>query len=197
MAGDAKELWEKYYILTMEMQKFLNRENIDEFLNIAEQRNVIFDRMQAAITPKDKETEEYKAFLAKLQPIAKDVLNRSKVWLARSKQRNVKVRSYTAYINNTRTPWRRFTGGFGSDRRALLISDSFGNAFLPYLLPYYGEVHMTDLRLSYYDVKEAGGTFRDLLALHEIDDVYIVLSTSNGVNSPNSQGALPKAILAE
>ena len=96
MAGDAKELWEKYYILTMEMQKFLNRENIDEFLSIAEQRNVIFDRMQAAITPKDKETEEYKAFLAKLQPIAKDVLDRSKVWLARSKQRNVKVRSYTA-----------------------------------------------------------------------------------------------------
>ena len=96
MAGDAKELWEKYYILTVEMQKFLNRENIDEFLNIAEQRNVIFDRMQAAITPEDKETEEYKAFLAKLQPIAKDVLDRSKVWLARSKQRNVKVRSYTA-----------------------------------------------------------------------------------------------------
>ena len=96
MAEDAKSLWEKYYILTLEMQKFLNRENIDEFLNIAEQRNVIFDRMQATITPKDKETQEYKDFLAKLQPIAKDVLDRSKVWLARSKQRNVKVRSYTS-----------------------------------------------------------------------------------------------------
>ena len=96
MADDAKALWEQYFVLTKEMQKFLDREDIDAFLDIAEQRNVIFDRMQAAITPKDKETEEYKAFLAKLQPIAKDVLDRSKVWLARSKQRNVKVRSYTA-----------------------------------------------------------------------------------------------------
>ena len=107
---------------------------------------------------------------------------------------NRRVGSYTAYINNTRTPWRRFTGGFGSARRALLISDSFGNAFLPYLLPYYGEVHMTDLRAAYYDPKEAGGTFRELLALHEIDDVYVVLSTSNGINSSNSLSAMPKAI---
>ena len=107
---------------------------------------------------------------------------------------NLKVRSYTAYINNTRTPWRRFESGFGSTRRALLLCDSFGNAFLPYLLPYYGEVHMTDLRTSYYDPAEAGGTFRELLAYHRIDDLYIVLSTSNGINSANSLSALPRQI---
>ena len=94
--------------------------------------------------------------------------------------------AYTGYINNTRTPWRRFVSGFGSERRALLIADSFGNVFLPYLLPYYGQVHMTDLRGSYFDEKEAGGTFAELLRYHEIDDVYIVLSTSNGINSKNS-----------
>ena len=43
-----------------------------------------------------EQTEEYKAFLTKLQPIAKDVMQRAQSWLARSKQRNVKVRSYTA-----------------------------------------------------------------------------------------------------
>ena len=53
---------------------------------------------------------------------------------------------------------------------------------------------MTDLRAAYYDPKEAGGTFRELLALHEIDDVYVVLSTSNGINSSNSLSAMPKAI---
>ena len=99
---------------------------------------------------------------------------------------NRKYTSYIAYINNTRTPWRRFTGGFGNQRRALLISDSFGNVFLPYLLPYYGEVHMTDLRDTYYDEKEAGGTFAELLSYHKVDDVYIVLSTANGINSYNS-----------
>ena len=96
MAKDANVLWEQYYVLTKEMQKFLDREDIDEFLNIAEQRNVIFDRMIAATTPDHKKTDEYKAFLAKLQPVAKDVKDRAQSWLARSKQRNVKVRSYTA-----------------------------------------------------------------------------------------------------
>ena len=99
---------------------------------------------------------------------------------------NYKSTTYTGYINNTRTPWRRFTSGYGSRRRALLISDSFGNVFLPYLLPYYGEVHMTDLRASYFKQSEAGGTFAELLKYHQIDDIYVVLSTSNGVNSKNS-----------
>ncbi|MDD6143195.1 MAG: DHHW family protein [bacterium] len=99
---------------------------------------------------------------------------------------NYKSNTYTAYINNSRQPWRRFETGFGSGRKALLISDSFGNVFLPYLLPYYGEVHMTDLRASYFDEQEAGGTFAELLRYHGIDDVYVVLSTSNGINSNNS-----------
>ena len=96
MVEDANALWEQYFVLTKEMQKFLDREDIDAFLDIAEQRNVIFDRMQEATTPEHKETDEYKAFLEKLQPIAKDVMNRAKSWLARSKQRNMKVCSYTA-----------------------------------------------------------------------------------------------------
>ena len=99
---------------------------------------------------------------------------------------NHEYRSYIAYINNTRLPWRRFTGGFGSQRKALLISDSFGNVFLPYLLPYYGEVHMTDLRDDYYDEELAGGTFAELVAYHQPDDIYVVLSTANGLNSHNS-----------
>ena len=99
---------------------------------------------------------------------------------------NKKYQTYIAYINNTRLPWRRFTGGFGNERKALLISDSFGNVFLPYLLPYYGEVHMTDLREDYFNEKDAGGTFRELMAYHDVDDVYVVLSTANGINSHNS-----------
>lgn len=99
---------------------------------------------------------------------------------------NPKYTTYIAYINNTRLPWRRFTGGFGNERKALLISDSFGNVFLPYLLPYYGEVHMTDLRDDYYDEDDAGGTFAELMAYHDVDDVYVVLSTANGINSYNS-----------
>ncbi len=99
---------------------------------------------------------------------------------------NKKYTSYIAYINNTRLPWRRFTGGFGNERKALLISDSFGNVFLPYMLAYYGEVHMTDLRDDYFSEKDAGGTFAELVAYHQPDDIYVVLSTANGLNSYNS-----------
>ena len=94
-----KALWEKYYVLTVEMQKFLDREDIDEFLDIAEQRNVIFDRMQAVTTPEDQETQAYQDFLARLKPVAKDVMGRANAWLVRSKQRNVRVRSYTPAAN--------------------------------------------------------------------------------------------------
>ena len=107
---------------------------------------------------------------------------------------NRSYHSYVAYINNTRLPWRRFTGGFGNDRKALLISDSFGNVFLPYLLPHYGEVHMTDLRDDYYDEDDAGGTFAELVRYHQPDDIYVVLSTSNGINSHNSLTVLGNTI---
>ena len=105
---------------------------------------------------------------------------------------NYRGTKYFGYLNSTQKPWRRFETGFGSDRKALLVADSFGNVFLPYLMPYYGEVHMTDLRASYYDEELAGGTFTELLRYHEIDDVYIVLSTSNGIKSGTSQKSIPE-----
>jgi len=95
-------------------------------------------------------------------------------------------RNYITYLAGTETPWRRYDTGYGTDRKCLVICDSFGNAFVPYLLPYYDEVHMTDLRNGYFDEQDAGGTFAELVAYHEIDDIYIVLSTSNGINSHNS-----------
>jgi len=99
---------------------------------------------------------------------------------------NYKSRDYVTYLSGTYTPWRRFDTGYGTDRKALVICDSFGNAFVPYLLPYYDEVHMTDLRRDYFDPEEAGGTFSELVAYHQIDDIYVILSTSNGINSSNS-----------
>ena len=56
---------------------------------------------------------------------------------------------------------------------------------------------MTDLRSSYFDEKEAGGTFTELMKLHEIDDIYVVLSTSNGINSKSSLQVFWNAITKE
>ena len=94
--------------------------------------------------------------------------------------------TYTAYMNNSRRPWRRIITGANTGRRALVICDSFGNAFTPYLLPYYDEVHMTDFRNDYYDKNEAGGSIGELIEYYQIDDVYIVTSTANGLRKDNS-----------
>ena len=99
---------------------------------------------------------------------------------------NYKSTSYTTYMNNTRKPWRRIITGANTGRKALVICDSFGNAFTPYLLPYYDEVHMADFRVGDYVKKEAGGSMGELVQYYGIDDVYLVFCTANGLRKDNS-----------
>ncbi len=99
---------------------------------------------------------------------------------------NYTVPTYRTFMNNTRKPWRRIISGFNTGRKALVICDSFGNAFAPYLLPYYDEVHMVDFRKGDFDKKLAGGSMGELMQYFGIDDVYIVTSTANGLRKNNS-----------
>ena len=99
---------------------------------------------------------------------------------------NYRSDGYTGFMNNTRFPWRRIVTGANTGRRALVICDSFGNAFTPYLLPYYDEVHMTDPRSEYHSRGDAGASIGKLIKYHKIDDVYIVLSTANGLRKKNA-----------
>ena len=99
---------------------------------------------------------------------------------------NYDYAGYLAFMNNSRQPWRRVVTGADTGRKALVICDSFGNAFVPYLLPYYDEVHMCDFRAGYYKKQDAGGAIGELMRYHGIDDVYIITSTANGLRKPNS-----------
>ena len=94
--------------------------------------------------------------------------------------------TYRSFMNNTRLPWRRIITGANTGRNALVLCDSFGNAFTPYLLGYYNEVHMADFRKGSYSKKEAGGSIGELIQYYNIDDVYIVTSTANGLRKDNS-----------
>ena len=96
------------------------------------------------------------------------------------------VATYTSFMNGSREPWRRITTQAGTGRRALVICDSFGNAFTPYLLAYYDEVHMCDFRYGYYDHTAAGGYIKDNIARYGIDDVYIIISSANDLRKDNS-----------
>ena len=99
---------------------------------------------------------------------------------------NYGTNTYRAFMNNTRYPWRKIVTGANSGRRCLVICDSFGNAFTPYLFAYYDEVHMVDFRSDGYSKHEAGGSIGEMMKHHKIDDVYIVTSTANGLRKNNS-----------
>lgn len=93
------------------------------------------------------------------------------------------LKSYLAYLSGTLGPWRRIETGADTGRKCLVITDSFGNAFTPYLFPYYDEVHVVDLRPAYFNVYMAGGDVRSYLEHYGIDDIYVMLSTSSSMNS--------------
>ena len=103
--------------------------------------------------------------------------------------------TYRAYMNNSRTQWRRIITGNNIGRRALVICDSYGNAFTPYLLPYYDEVHMTDFRNGEYDKETSGGNISEMMTYYNIDDVYIIVSTANGLRKDNSTVYLRQYLL--
>ncbi len=99
---------------------------------------------------------------------------------------NYESSTYRVYMNNTRLPWRKVTTGANTGRKCVILCDSFGNAFAPWLLPYYDEIHMADFRNGSYSVSQAGGYIGEMIQYHEIDDVYIVTSTANGLRKDNS-----------
>ncbi len=91
--------------------------------------------------------------------------------------------NYMVFLGGNLGPWRRFETGLASGRSCLVIGDSFANCFVPFLTSYYETIHMTDVRKDYYDAANAQWTISQYIAKHGIDDVYIVLSTSSGVNT--------------
>jgi hypothetical protein len=88
---------------------------------------------------------------------------------------------YKVYLGGTHGPYRVLDGGYHTGRSALVICDSFGNAFAPFLMPYYDSVYMVDFRDSYYTREDAQGSVSDYIRRCGISDIYVVLSESDGI----------------
>ena len=87
--------WQLYYVLTQELLKFINKQDIDEFLDLAEQRNTIVDRMKALPeTELYRQTDECRDLVEKIKPLDMQVIYKAKSWLNKSKQQNATVRAY-------------------------------------------------------------------------------------------------------
>ena len=91
--------------------------------------------------------------------------------------------SYSAFLGGTHTPFLLIQTGFHTGRNALVICDSFGNAFITYLVPYYDTVGQLDLRPSNPFTLQGGASVREYIETYDIDDIYFVSATGCGINS--------------
>ena len=98
----AKANWNMYYVLTQELLKFIDKQDIDQFLEIEKQRYTIVERMQALPETEDyRKTEECQALIAKIKPLDMQIIYKAKAWLNKSRQQNASVHAYDLQgINN-------------------------------------------------------------------------------------------------
>lgn len=91
----AKDNWHLYYTLTQEMLKFIEQDDVDEFLELEQQRSDLVDRMKALPETEDyRQTEECRALVQKIKPLDMQVVYKAKAWLNRSRQQNASVHAY-------------------------------------------------------------------------------------------------------
>ena len=92
---------------------------------------------------------------------------------------------YAAFLGGTHDPFYVAETGFHTGHSALVICDSFGLAFVPYIAPYYDRVCLVDFRDTHNFIKQSGGNnkLKPYFTEYGIDDVYFIVSRGCGVNS--------------
>jgi len=87
---------------------------------------------------------------------------------------NPEVQGYQAILWLNMRPWKMIRSYENTGRKMLLVCDSMGMAFAPYMAYYYDEVHVVRPHSTYFSVKEAGGTIKQYMDYWGIDDIYVV-----------------------
>ena len=91
---EARSLWQKYYVLSQELLKFMKQENVDEFLELVDQRTQLLDELEALPDTEYRETAECQALFEKIRPLDMQTIYKAKSWLNKSKHQNATVRAY-------------------------------------------------------------------------------------------------------
>lgn len=99
--------------------------------------------------------------------------------------------NYLVFLGGTSGPYRVLEGGYHTGRNMLIVCDSFGNSIAPFFLPYYDDVYMVDFRAEYYTRQDAADGVKEYIRRLKINDIYIVLSETNGIGSMYLNQYLP------
>ena len=90
----AQSLWEKYRVLTHELMKFIDEEEIDTFIDLVDQRERIVDMLKELPADPYRGSEEWGALDAESRPLEMQIQYKARAWLNRSRRQNAAVHSY-------------------------------------------------------------------------------------------------------
>ncbi|MDR0468639.1 MAG: hypothetical protein LBH09_01530 [Peptococcaceae bacterium] len=88
---------------------------------------------------------------------------------------------YTVYLGGPAGPWSILRSDNGMTENCLVLTDSFGLAFVPMLAGQYKEVHYYDPR--YFNAGVAGGSVSELIEMYGIKDIFVVVGDLHSFNS--------------
>jgi molybdenum cofactor biosynthesis enzyme MoaA len=92
--ADAKNLWQTYLSLTKELLKFINKQEIDTFLELVPQRTGLIEKIEALPSKEYRKLDEFKAIAEEIKTLDKEIMYKSRAWLNKSRRQNSVVRSY-------------------------------------------------------------------------------------------------------
>lgn len=88
---------------------------------------------------------------------------------------------YTMYLGGPAGPWTYLVSDNDETENCLVVTDSFGMCFLPFLTDNYKEVHYYDSR--YYSYDAVGYTVAEMIEKHYIQDIYVIVADFHAFNS--------------
>ncbi len=92
--AEARDLWQRYLMLTRELLKFIDRQDIDTFLAIVPQRGDLIEKMKALPENQFRETQECKDMIEEIKPLDMQIIYKARSWLNKSRRQNSAVRAY-------------------------------------------------------------------------------------------------------
>lgn len=95
--AEVRRLWALYRTLSQELLKFIDRQDVDEFLALAEQRGRVVDGLKAlpdGVVQAFRATPEAQALQQEIRPLDMQIVYKAKAWLNKSRRQNAMVKSY-------------------------------------------------------------------------------------------------------